>query len=97
MKLPHFLLLCACAAATGLVLAQGHGRAGREERGNGNDRGGFGQQQDFSRERPDRQRYERFEPPQRDPRDQMSAEERRQLRRDVNDAGREIYRRPDRF
>ena len=95
MKLTHYLLFCACISSAGLVLAQGHGRAQREDRGG--DRGGYGQQNDFSRERPERrERYERFEP-QREQREQMSAEERRQLRRDVNDAGREIYRRPDRF
>lgn len=56
-------------------------------------RAGFNQQNDFSREREDRR--ERMDP-QRPQRVQMSDEERRQLRRDVNDAGREIYRRPDR-
>ena len=94
MKLPHFLLLCACVFSAGLVLAQGNGRAYREDRGN--DRGSPGQRQDLNRERPDhRERYERFEP-QHDQRGQMNDEERRQLRRDVNDAGREIYRRPER-
>ncbi len=94
MKLPHFLLLCACISSAGLVLAQGHGRAQREDRGGER---GYAPQNDFNRERSERsERYERFEP-QREPREQMSAEERRQLRRDVNDAGREIYRRPDRF
>lgn len=95
MKLPHFLLLCACISATGLVLAEGKGRAQRDERGS--ERGSFGPQNDFSRERPERpDRYERFEP-QRESREQMSAEERRQLRRDVNDAGREIYGRPVKY
>jgi hypothetical protein len=94
MKLPHFLLFCACISAAGVTLGQGHGRAQRDDRGG--DRGGHGQQNDFSRERPERR--DRFEPQrEREPREQMSAEERRQLRRDVNDAGREIYRRPDRF
>ena len=94
MKLPHFLLFCACISSAGLVLAQGNGRAQREGRG---DERGYAPQNDFNRERPEhRERFERFEP-QRDPREQMNAEERRQLRRDVNDAGREIYRRPDRF
>jgi hypothetical protein len=92
MKLPHYLLFCACISSTGLALAEGKGRAQRDERGG--DRGGYSQQNDFNRERPERrERYERIEPQ----REQMSAEERRQLRRDVNDAGREIYRRPDRF
>jgi|GEM_PF-1753659 len=95
MKLPHFLLFCACISSTGLALAQGNSRNQRDERGS--DRGGYGQQNDFNRDRQDkRDRYERIEP-QRDPRDQMSPEERRQLRRDVNDAGREIYRRSDRY
>ena len=94
MKLPHFLLLCACISSTGLVLAEGHGRAQRDDRGGER---GYAPQNDFNRERPERrERYERFEP-QREQREQMNAEERRQLRRDVNDAGREIYRRPDRF
>lgn len=95
MKLPHFLLFCACISGAGFVLAQGNGRAHGGDRGG--ERGGYAPQSDFSRERPERsERFERFEP-QREPREQMSAEERRQLRRDVNDAGREIYRRPDRF
>ena len=95
MKLPHFLLLCACISITSLTLAQGNGRNLRDEKGG--DRGGQGQQNDFNRERQaNRDRYERMEP-QRDPRDQMSPEERRQLKRDVNDAGREIYRRSDRY
>jgi hypothetical protein len=88
-------LFCACISSVGLALAQGNGRAQRDDRGG--DRGGSAPQNDFNRERPERrERYERFEP-QRDQREQMNAEERRQLRRDVNDAGREIYRRPDRF
>lgn len=94
MKLPHFLLLCACVSTSAIALAQNHGRAARE------DRDGFGPQNDFGRERPERmervERPERMEVP-RDPREPMSIEERRQLRRDVNDAGREIYRRPDRY
>lgn len=96
MKLPHFLLLCACISTTGFALAQGNGRNLRDEKGG--DRGGnYGQQNDLNRERQaNRERYERMEP-QRDPRDQMSPEERRQLKRDVNDAGREIYRRSDRY
>ncbi|MBY0341774.1 MAG: hypothetical protein K2Q19_11515 [Rhodocyclaceae bacterium] len=94
MKLPHFLLFCACISSVSLVLAQGQGRAPREDRG---DERSQAPQNDFNRERGERrERFERFEPP-RDPREQMNAEERRQLRRDVNDAGREIYRRPDRF
>lgn len=98
MKLPHFLLFCACISASGLVLAQGHGRAQQGARGG--DRGGNAQTYSFDRDRPERyERYERYEPQreQRVQRDQLSDEERRQLRRDVNDAGREIYRRPDRF
>lgn len=95
MKLPHFLLFCACISSAGLALAQGNGRARGDDRGGER---GYAPQNDFNRERPEqRERYERFEP-QRDQREQqMNAEERRQLRRDVNDAGREIYRRPDRF
>jgi hypothetical protein len=92
MKLPHFLLLCACVSATSLVLAQVPSRGMRDGRD--------GQQSlqrelphDFGRERPERrERFERSEPREQP----MSPEERRQLRRDVNDAGREIYRRPDR-
>jgi hypothetical protein len=95
MKLPHFLLLCACLSSTSLVLAQGDGRGPRDDRGN--DRGNYGQQQNLNRDRPEpRERYERIEP-QREQRGQMNEEERRQLRRDVNDAGREVYRRPDRY
>ncbi|HWV17195.1 MAG TPA: hypothetical protein VNZ68_01305 [Rhodocyclaceae bacterium] len=94
MKLPHFLLFCACVSASAIALAQNHGRAARE------DRDSFAPPNDFGRERPERmerlERPERIEVP-RDPREQMSVEERRQLRRDVNDAGREIYRRPDRY
>lgn len=88
MKLPHFLLLCACVSASSLVLAQGNGRAMRDER-----ESRVPQQRDFrpdfERERERVERRERYEQ-----REQMSIEERRQLRRDVNDAGREIYRRP---
>ncbi|HEY1181997.1 MAG TPA: hypothetical protein VN066_02910 [Rhodocyclaceae bacterium] len=91
MKLPHFLLLCASLSASAIVLAQDSTRPMREEREFS--RAGFNQQNDFSREREDRR--ERLDP-QRPQRVQMSDEERRQLRRDVNDAGREIYRRPDR-
>lgn len=94
MKLPHFLLFCACVSAGAVALAQNHGRPLRE------DREGFGSPNDFARERQDRleraERPERMEVP-RDPREQLSIEERRQLRRDVNDAGREIYRRPERY
>ena len=58
-------------------------------------------QQDYSQERPERlERFEyrgRFERDRPVTREEMSAEERRQLRRDVNEAGRELYRRPDRF
>lgn len=94
MKLPHFLLFCACVSTSAIVLAQNHGRPARD------DRDGFGPQNDFGRERAERmertERPERMEVP-RDPREPMSVEERRQLRRDVNDAGREIYRRPDRY
>ncbi|MDE2598189.1 MAG: hypothetical protein KGL40_01055 [Rhodocyclaceae bacterium] len=92
MKLPHFLLLCACASLSALALAQDPARPVRDERDP--NRGGLGQQNDFNRERPERR--ERLEP-QAPRREQMSDEERRQLRRDVNDAGREIYRRPDRY
>ncbi|MBX9847694.1 MAG: hypothetical protein K2X64_00260 [Rhodocyclaceae bacterium] len=88
MKLPHFLLLCACVSASSLVLAQGNGRAMRDER-----ESRVPHQRDFrpdfERERERVERRERYEQ-----REQMSIEERRQLRRDVNDAGREIYRRP---
>ena len=94
MKLPHFLLFCACLSSAGLVLAQGGGSAHRESPSG--DRNSFGPQQDMNRDRPERQRYERAEP-QRDQRNQMNEEERRQLRRDVNDAGREVYRRPDKY
>lgn len=94
MKLPHFLLFCACVSASAIALAQNPGRPVRE------DRESFGSPNDFARERPERvertDRPERMEVP-RDPREQLSIEERRQLRRDVNDAGREIYRRPDRY
>lgn len=94
MKLPHFLLFCACVSASAIVLAQNHARPVREERD------GFGPQTDFGRERVERmertERPERMEVP-RDPREPMSVEERRQLRRDVNDAGREIYRRSERY
>lgn len=94
MKLPHFLLFCACISSAGLALAQGHGRAQGDERGSER---GYSPQNDFNRDRPERrERFERLEQ-QREQREQMNAEERRQLRRDVNDAGREIYRRPDRF
>ncbi len=88
MKLPHFLLLCACVSASGLVLAQGNGRAMRDERDiRAPQQRDF--RPDFERERERMERRERYEQ-----REQMSIEERRQLRRDVNDAGREIYRRP---
>lgn len=93
MKLPYFLLLCVSVSVPSLTLAQEHGRAMREERdAQMQPRREF--QQDFSRDRERAERHERHEQ-----RERMSAEERRQLRRDVNDAGREIYRRPppDRF
>ncbi|HTJ97754.1 MAG TPA: hypothetical protein VL381_09810 [Rhodocyclaceae bacterium] len=96
MKLQHFLLICACVFATSPVLAQGHGaRMGGGER--------LQQRREAmatpsrANERINERAAERAE--RREQREQMSPEERRQLRRDVNDAGREIYRRPpsDRF
>ena len=92
MKLPHFLLLCASVSVSAIALAQNPARPVRDDRDL--NRGGFGQQNDFNRDRPERR--ERLEP-QLPRREEMSDEERRQLRRDVNDAGREIYRRPDRY
>lgn len=94
MKLPHFLLFYACLASVGAV-AQDMAPGPSGER---DPHSGFEREfpQDFGRERPDaRDRINRDE--LRDPREQMSPEERRQLRRDVNDAGRELYGRRRRY
>lgn len=92
MKLPHFLLLCACLSASAIALAQNPARPVRDDRDM--NRGGSGPSNDFNRDHPERRERMEPQPPRRE---QMSDEERRQLRRDVNDAGREIYRRPDRY
>lgn len=91
MKLPHFLLFCACASLAGVALAQGSPRGPSGDRGRNLERE-FAPGLGLGRDRPD----ERERESQREPRYQMSPEERRQLRRDVNDAGRELYGRPGR-
>lgn len=83
MKFTSIALAGLCLVASTIVLAQGNGVRG--ERGE--------RLQPVRELRPESMPVERREVHER--REAMSMEERRQLRRDVDDAGREIYRRPE--
>lgn len=93
MKVPLLVALVLALAAPLVQANPGNGRAHPRD---GNRQNGPQRQQ----QQPNQQREEQQRPPRRDEgnageqqRQRLSPEERRQLRRDIHDAGRDIYRR----